>query len=1072
LCRRLKSINPSRYLVRKINYLLFISLYLSVGNFVFGQKNIAEKYSIKQYTDENGLPQNSIKGVSSDSDGFIWLATEDGLTRFDGRQFYTFNKSSLGISNNRFFLLLPSLNITSPTGLVAQKANRQIYAVVDGNEFVRINNGSAVRDSGYYDHKIKPYVVLKGRNQQTFFSAKLPDYLLDIRSSYPIMINVGYGTGSFYICDTNSIQYFSQNKKKFETAFQRKKGGDFFLIADKLYHFNEGIITHINGSNNTSFILSGDILNHPAYKATRQGIQVYWNNASDQVYFYLDKNLYALDPFENGKVNTRLLIEDFDFTSRNIQSIHVDKESQTVFLGSLTQGLFVLTQHPFESLTTPGDAMENVFYAQIAYDKNSVLTPGGILIGKDINDKIFSKKLPALQKTNPTDKRSLLRDVNGFIWVKAGERLIKMDQKAEKVVRDWLLDDEIKHIFQGKTGLIWLGMATTGLYSIDPAASNPVPIRLVTDLKVTYMESESRDNLLIGTTDGVYSLYIPSKKLTIKGGTKGLYVKSIYSKGPDELWLTAAEYGVMHYGKGKLTAFPMDANHYLASPHCLLDDENGFFWITTNKGLFQMAYRDLKQYVENESAIVKNKNSLSGSFPSSQLFYNYYTKDQGFNTNEFNGGCQPCAIKLPNGYVSLPSLNGLVWFKPENVKAIVPNGNIILDKVIVNLETLPLSGDTIKIPHNSVQAKFYFSTPFYGNAYSMNLSYALVTPNHKVRQSDWIPLKSEDFSITFTNLNSGNYILYVRKMNGFGTDNYTIKKISLIIPPAWYQTWWASSVFALFVIAGIYSYNKMRLYRIERENRRLELKIVKRTRKLNRTLTDLEASKTEVSRQLHMMSRLLTSMTHDIQTPLNYIALTAGFIPDLIAGKDFEEIGEIGRLITNSSQSMSSLLKDLLDYIKANVYSKSLKFDEVNIKNLIENKLSIFESANELKHNKIFNLIPESLIVNSDYQMLAIIIHNLIDNATKFTENGMLTVSSKKIQDKVHVIFSNNGTPISEELLNMFNEDAALNNTSTIGRKTGLGFLIVKEIASLIHVQLTVNQTETTNFHLIFDGSL
>ena len=185
------------------------------------------------------------------------------------------------------------------------------------------------------------------------------------------------------------------------------------------------------------------------------------------------------------------------------------------------------------------------------------------------------------------------------------------------------------------------------------------------------------------------------------------------------------------------------------------------------------------------------------------------------------------------------------------------------------------------------------------------------------------------------------------------------------------------------------------------------------------------------------------------------------------------EIGEIGRLITNSSQGMSSLLKDLLDYIKANVYSKSLKFDEVNVHGLITSKLYIFESVNELKHNQVFNLVPESLIVRSDYQMLAIIIHNLIDNATKFTNHGIFSVSSGKIEDKVYLIFSNNGIPISEELLNMFNEEPGFTDTaSTIGRKTGLGFLIVKEIASLIGVQLTVSQTETTNFHLTFESPL
>ena len=227
----------------KIYLLLFITYFLFIANAVFAQKTVSEKYTIKQYTDENGLPQNSVKSISADSEGFIWLATEDGLTRFDGRQFYTFNKASLGISNNRFFLIQPSLNGAGS----GQKAGKNIYAVVDGNEFVRIHNGTAVRDSNYYDNEIKPFLFLQNRKDQTYFSSKLPDYLLNILGSRPIMISVGHGNGNFYICDTASIQYFSQGRKKYEVPFLAKRGRSFFLIDDKLYHFNKkGAVTNIN----------------------------------------------------------------------------------------------------------------------------------------------------------------------------------------------------------------------------------------------------------------------------------------------------------------------------------------------------------------------------------------------------------------------------------------------------------------------------------------------------------------------------------------------------------------------------------------------------------------------------------------------------------------------------------------------------------------------------------------------------------------------------------------------------------------------------------------------------------
>ena len=64
------------------------------------------QYRIDHWTADDGLPQNSVYGIVQTRDGYLWLATVDGLARFDGVRFTIFNKSnSPGIVNNRFISL-------------------------------------------------------------------------------------------------------------------------------------------------------------------------------------------------------------------------------------------------------------------------------------------------------------------------------------------------------------------------------------------------------------------------------------------------------------------------------------------------------------------------------------------------------------------------------------------------------------------------------------------------------------------------------------------------------------------------------------------------------------------------------------------------------------------------------------------------------------------------------------------------------------------------------------------------------------------------------------------------------
>jgi signal transduction histidine kinase len=104
--------------------------------------------------------------------------------------------------------------------------------------------------------------------------------------------------------------------------------------------------------------------------------------------------------------------------------------------------------------------------------------------------------------------------------------------------------------------------------------------------------------------------------------------------------------------------------------------------------------------------------------------------------------------------------------------------------------------------------------------------------------------------------------------------------------------------------------------------------------------------------------------------------------------------------------------------------------------------------------------------------LLSIIIHNLIDNAAKYTKKGDISIYMRKRGDgKSELIISNTGSQLPEEVISMINHSGLQNESSAANQRTsGIGLLIVKEIAGLIDVNIHVTQTDKTCFHLVFDN--
>lgn len=1049
---------------------LFLFFYIHLqANDSFGQQG----YSVEHYTAENGLPQNSVKGISADSQGFIWLATEDGLVRFNGRSFHVFNSSNLNVKTNRVANIQTySRNSTlhgnrSP----GHERSRVMYAKFGHHDRVRIENGWATCDSTYLDKN----------DAKIFSNAFLVTLLPFFWKANRLMITDGSGAGNFYLCDKTYTSYYKNWKKQYRIDNPVPDQWNYFSIGGRLYYFHQrGSFTSIFEKKISKFPLAGDILGNPAYKNGRPNMKLYWNPNSDQAFLFHAGSLYFLEQEKDGSLTTKLLTEDFDLENKEIDIIHFDRISGKIYLGSFTNGLHVLSKHQFMTLTVKGDKRPNVFYAQLPYQNNAVLTPTGIIVGKDsLTNRVIDKRLPILEKINPYDRRIIIRDINGKIWVKGEKNLTQLSQNGEKISGQWKFKDEIKAICQGKDSKIWVGVIGHGLYQIDPEDRRSTPRFFGNDsLKdFTYIEALTKGTLLVGTATGLYRLDLPTRKLRLIQGTEGVYIKSIHSSGPERVWIAAQTKGLMLLdGKNGLVTFPLDKNKYMASAHCVVSDGGGYLWIPCNRGLFQLDLNDLLEYAKLKTVERLNEKSRKQSQPLPELYYMYHGMDEGFNTNEFNGNCQPCGTKLANGYISLPSLNGLVWFRPEQISRYLPNGNLILDRAEINQQPVSVSGDTIRFPVNPENMKIYFSTAYFGNDYNLNLSYTLVKRESYKRPLNWQPVDNKDFIVRYSSLNPGAYTLIVRKQNGFGINNFDYKKVYIIVPNEWYERSWVIYLFFLFttmiLIGGIHFYNVYRLKAVKRKNSELEALILSRTTSLETAVFELRQSKNRLNNQVHIMSRLMASITHDVQSPLNYIAFASDHISQMVKRREFDEISEVGTMISGLSQRTGSMLRDLLDYIKIQVYGKTVIPEEVHLRALVDSKLEIFDSAGALKSVQFSNEVPDKTLISVDYNLLSIVIHNLLDNAVKYSAQGQIRIYIADDNGKTELVISNQGSPLTQAVLDLINSASDANELKhhfDKGRTTGLGLVIVKEVARLIGIEIKAKQTDVTSFHLFLN---
>ncbi|MFC3196665.1 sensor histidine kinase [Parapedobacter deserti] len=959
-----------------------------------------ETFIINHYTDEHGLPQNSIKGIGQDNLGFLWLISEKGPVRYDGNgQFRTFDHLSASLSTDRMVALYQG------------GRNGELWAQAEDDALVMLKDGRAVTsDATFWDIFDKPWLNQKKKLTTT---TRLP---IPHPKPSPEYLFIPDGTGSGFVVSKDTVWSPPLNlRTRHKRHFPNANPWAFVSFKGKLLYLNQLRSYEVLHRDNrlTRENIGGDLLELPADAR----FTIYWNTASNQLFIYAAESLYWLSEDDHGRLYSTLLVSGFDFKKNGITTAHYMPSRGKLFLGSATKGLFTVRKRHFNTLHSGVDYPNNAFYSQ-------TLLPNGLLLtndGRAFDQNGLPHLLDFLQ-----EKKHQYHQVfgpHGNLWVFQRDTILLIDPQVSRILSIKPNPSQAKFADWDDASNFWIGGDTGKLLKYD--VDRDTFLTMASFPAITYIEDGDRQELYIGTKNGLFAfntLHCTKKEIPEFAGKM---VRSIYRESTSRHWITTYQHGFFLYENGEATAFPLDKNGYLATSHCMLEDRRGFLWISTNKGLFKVSKQQLLDYKQNKTAAP---------------FYFYYNKQWGFNTNEFNGGCKPCAINLPNGNFSFPSLDGLIQFEPTAIDDEFPLGDIILDGVTLDEKALPVQ-DTIRIPHDFSRLDIKIATPFYGNRHNMEIEY-IVTSEDKPR-GNWLVLNSANNTLSINRLSSGNHTILMRMRKGMGPGDFNYATFHLYIPPLFHETTWFPLLIFVVLCLTVWLTIFLRTRFILNQNRLLVNKVNERTLILKS--------------QYEWQQRLSTSITHDIKAPLNYVVKALSNIRDIAKDEGFlpremEQVYLSTKNIYHYSNNLTKLAKLMLT-------RDVLELADVQLYEIAQRQIDIFKSAAESRGNTIHNRIPVGTKVHSNPDVLAIMIHNLLDNATKFTQNGNIQLNVEQGTDNA-VVFSikDTGVGLYPEQLDYYNDVIKEQLPVRVEGKTiGFGLLLVKDMAHLIGAKMSIH---------------
>jgi len=439
----------------------------------------------------------------------------------------------------------------------------------------------------------------------------------------------------------------------------------------------------------------------------------------------------------------------------------------------------------------------------------------------------------------------------------------------------------------------------------------------------------------------------------------------------------------------------------------LAEDDKPFIWLSTNKGLCRFHVRE---------ETTKN-----------------FTAADGLQSNEFNSSSY---LKLRGGWMLFGGVLGRTVFHPDSLQFNKNLPQVHIVGLQVNNQPFDFSGkSSITLSHDQNLLTFDFAALEFTKPAQNQYRYQLVGIDE-----DWVALGNKN-SIQIANLAPGDYTFRVQGSNNDGIWSERPAELQFTIRPPWWASWWAWLIYLGIIAAGIWQYYQYLLRRRFSEQEKLRLQ----------ELDDFK-------------SRFFTNITHEFRTPLTVML---GMSEQLAKEeKDEPKRNKLG-LIKRSGENLLRLVNQILDLAKLESNTLKMNYIQGDILTFIR---YIAESLHSLANAQNLMLRVESdqakIVMDYDPERFLQIIHNLLSNAVKFTPSGgkvILHVTSEGFKTlptlKISVNDTGAGIP-PEELPHLFERFfQARNQEHAKAGGTGIGLSLTRELVKAMGGEISVEST-------------
>ncbi len=975
----------------------------------------AQQYFVQHVSQTEGLPQNSINKLAFTKNGFLWLATEDGLVRFDGVNVNVFSMyNQPAIKNDRFKTIIKDV------------ADRIYAGNADGQFFYLRENIPVLQDTLprlYHLHGLYPVrnnFAQALHKSNPFKLAPIPMHVLALGSR--LMVAAKF----------KSIALFVDNQIVDTLPFLHQQIAAFFTWNNKPYVFTKsGTIYHLHITSANKLQLMW-VKQFPSTDATPY--KVFYKH-DKQVFVAHRNHIYKLELTDN---NALLKPVYMNFNEHEIiTDIDVEAERKIIAVGTLTNGIYLLRPSYFEHLRNSIQFHHHVVDPHFAFsllnDSTIVTANKQILVNGQANRFIPSQEAFS-QEVIATKNNQVLLTRGNTIYaystktaqVKPFFKTVSGDISVMKYVGDTLFVADATHWYV----LHQQHVLATVKHSAQAG------FRRIHD--VAFADGKC----VMATSKGLIVYDIKSKQA--RTYQPQLDIRSVLQH-EDAFMLSTYGQGVWVFKQRKFTALNLDALGLISKAHAILADSLHRFWVSTNHGLFVIHYRDVLKRIKDTTFTIN---------------YIKYDKQNGLLSAEFNGGRNPSALSDEAGNFYFSNMSGIVKFNPYVLSKVYKNVPVYADKIWVN--ELPVRADLTRIDVERMEDKdmlqIHLATPYWKNRDNEVLFFKVMGP---LSYTGRINLSRPTINISY--LPAGKYRIVVTKSNSFN-EQVQYVEFALNVKKEFHETAWFWVVVvtgvALLLILAVYVYN----WSLLKQKRDLEAIVAKRTSDLELSNQLLVASESQLRQTVKVKSKLVSIISHDIVTPLKFMSMVTQNTNE----QNHTEVSGLLQDVQVTTGRLYQNAQNILNWIKYQDGRIMPHQEAVSPFALVQDAADVLAHAFQLNDNQFSNDIDADVIIKTDKTILTIIVQNLLANAAKYVKHAQVKATYSCEQHKHQLCIIDTGSGISETALQRINQvlkEPILPGEFTKytdSSSTGLGYIIISELSKLIDLQVTVESHADT----------